>query len=1067
MKPDAPPIYFNDLSKTLALFDSISTMVAFFGPGETCQFCNLSFSEWFGETREAIEGRSAESVLGRENYLRFKPQILRALKGETVDVEAWFQGASLESRYLKSRLQPLHQQDGQLAGVVVSVLDLTDHRKSEDRFIQTAENLKNQVLHITDFNPLRISYISPSYEKIWGRPVKSLVENPMSFLDAVHPDDRQEIQNGFFEQMRGVTKEAVFRIVHPDGRIRWIRDRGAPVFDSTGAPIRSTGIAEDITEQKEAVEKFETFWALPGHLLAIADSRTNRFTELSPAWSQTLGCSLEELKSRPWIDWVHPDDRERTLKEAQDILLGGERVGFQNRYRCQNGDYRWFSWATYLRGSLIYCTVTDITDQKKVEAQVNATREEIIRSEAKYRSLFENNPEAMWIFDRKTFRFLEINESAVNQYGYSRDEFLNMTVADIRLEGEPLHPSETHNPQPEAFSNAYFRHRRKDGSLLDVSLYSQDIFHEGRPARLIVAHDVTSRRRSDLAFETLSLAGKALASSLNPDELFKRVASLVLPGFADWIVIDFIDEQGQLRRAHIEHRDPSAQPLIDRLMSIPPSSESLIPQALRSGDPVVVNGITKEALLNDPGPFSGVDRRAREISLELGMAHFIVCPMSAYGQIRGTISFVRKDFARPFDRESIWLLQEITLRAALAFQNASLYQEAQRANQAKSQFLANMSHEIRTPLGAILGFAELMRDPEQPFAERQDCLATILRNGELLGRVINDILDLAKIESERFQLEAVPFNLMSLVEDVTATLNLRAQEKGLGLSVAYEGPTPEVVVSDPTRLKQILLNLIGNSIKFTERGRVELVVRSSTSNQDQQVRIDFEIKDTGIGITDDQLKNLFHPFTQADSSMTRRFGGSGLGLVLSKRLAEAMGGSLLLKSSRPGEGSTFVFYIVAGLSADRQFLVAERFKSMLPVDLKNISPFFRSEKPLQGLRVLLVDDSPDNRLLVSRFLRTDGADVATANNGREGLLALRGSPFDVVLMDIQMPVMDGFDAMRELADSGFSRPVIALTAHAMKGDRERCLEAGFSDYVVKPVNRSQLSETIRRHCLNN
>jgi PAS domain S-box-containing protein len=383
---------------------------------------------------------------------------------------------------------------------------------------------------------------------------------------------------------------------------------------------------------------------------------------------------------------------------------------------------------------------------------------------------------------------------------------------------------------------------------------------------------------------------------------------------------------------------------------------------------------------------------------------------------------------------------------------------AETANQSKSNFLANMSHEIRTPLGAILGFAQLMNDPHQTPEDRADCVSTILRNGDQLARVINEILDLSKIESDRMEIEKIEFSLPELIEDVLSLLNLQAQEKGLRLSVSYQGVAPRYICSDPTRLRQILFNVIGNAIKFTDRGSVDLEIVMAPYDYDAKNRIQMTVTDTGSGLNPDQQARLFKPFVQADSTTTRKYGGTGLGLALSKKLAQALGGDLTIKKSEPGIGSSFLITIDAG-----SFIYGNPQSRLLNASgalLKGPRESMDSSQVLEGSNILLIDDAPDNRVLVGRFLKIAGAKVDCAENGQEGVEKALSGNYDLLLLDIQMPIMDGFAAVRALREHDFKKPIVALTAHAMKGDRERCIQAGFNDYLVKPVDRAHLIRTV-------
>lgn len=379
---------------------------------------------------------------------------------------------------------------------------------------------------------------------------------------------------------------------------------------------------------------------------------------------------------------------------------------------------------------------------------------------------------------------------------------------------------------------------------------------------------------------------------------------------------------------------------------------------------------------------------------------------------------------------------------------------ADAANATKSTFLANMSHEIRTPLGAILGFSELLANDEMVTAQRLEASKVIKRNGQLLSNIINDILDLSKVEADKLDIEKMNVPFQEVVTDVEALLNLRATEKGVKLTVKSEGIIPNVIYTDSLRLRQILLNIIGNAIKFTEKGSVEVTIRLVPA-ENGSTRLAFAIKDSGNGIRPDQVDKIFAPFSQADPSTTRKFGGTGLGLILSKKLANALGGDVVLKESS-SDGSTFLVTIDPGTPETVHFQNFEKRPSET-VTVKAKGP------RIDQLKILLVDDSLDNQTIVDFYLKSAGAFVETASNGKEGLEKAVSGDFGVVLMDLQMPVMDGYEALKELRRLGYTKPVIALTAHAMKEDRKRCLESGFDDHLSKPIDRTALLKAVSQY----
>ena len=384
---------------------------------------------------------------------------------------------------------------------------------------------------------------------------------------------------------------------------------------------------------------------------------------------------------------------------------------------------------------------------------------------------------------------------------------------------------------------------------------------------------------------------------------------------------------------------------------------------------------------------------------------------------------------------------------------------ADAANRAKSEFLANMSHEIRTPMTAILGHADLILD-ENVGAAAEEHVAVIRRNGEHLMTVLGDILDLFKIEADKVRIEPTRCSPIQLTAEVVLLMHPQAAAKQLKLKTELAGPLPETVLTDPLRLCQVLVNLLGNAIKFTDQGEVRLVVR--LADQSGSTRLCFDVIDTGIGMDEEQLKSLFKPFTQVDSSSTRKFGGTGLGLYISKRLTEALGGGIEVRST-PGNGSVF------SVTIDPGPLVGVHILQNAQEALLNhpASPTAASAEAitLHG-RILLAEDGPDNQRLIRLLLTKAGANVTAVENGQlaaEAALAAReaGQPFDLILMDMQMSVMDGYTATREL-DTGGATPAPSShsTAHAMADDCQKCLDAGCDGYAAKPIDRKTLLATI-------
>ena len=390
-----------------------------------------------------------------------------------------------------------------------------------------------------------------------------------------------------------------------------------------------------------------------------------------------------------------------------------------------------------------------------------------------------------------------------------------------------------------------------------------------------------------------------------------------------------------------------------------------------------------------------------------------------------------------------------------------LSQAAEASNRAKTEFLANMSHEIRTPMTAILGFSELLMESTTD-SQQLDMIRTVKLNGGHLLQIINDILDLSKIEAGKLEVECSPCSPCQILADVVETMDARAKEKGLHLKLEYDGPIPQTIRSDATRLRQILINLAGNAVKFTRNGCVRFVSRVLQAGSDNP-KLQVDVIDTGVGMTEEQAGRLFVPFQQADTSTTRKYGGTGLGLAISRRLARSLGGDIVAESEY-GRGSKF------SVTVDTGSLTGVGFVDR-PTRTDAMRPFGNHasmEREQINCRVLLAEDGRDNQRLISLLLEKAGAKVEQAENGliAHGL-ALKsqaaGTPFDVILMDMQMPIMDGYEATRRLREADYAGPIIALTAHAMSTDQEKCLRAGCDDYLTKPVDRKRLIALVAKY----
>lgn len=412
------------------------------------------------------------------------------------------------------------------------------------------------------------------------------------------------------------------------------------------------------------------------------------------------------------------------------------------------------------------------------------------------------------------------------------------------------------------------------------------------------------------------------------------------------------------------------------------------------------------------------------------VAHIVITPdRGQEGKIKGYVCLMMDVTAQKHYEDELLAAKEL----------------ADQANEAKSQFLANMSHEMRTPLSAMMGFAELLLMPGQELEDREDWLGRIIKNCERLKTMIDEILDLSKIEAGKLEVFRVPFSLVEVINQVRSMLFPLAREKKLDLRFEVVGSIPETVESDPIKLRHIFINIIGNAIKFSDRGPITTRIQVTPEGL-----LSFAVEDFGPGLTVKQSEHLFEPFTQVDSSMTRKVGGTGLGLALARRYARALGGDVQLTRSVPGEGSVFTITIEPGP------IPSTAVVESLETPSEQSAPLQEGGVDLPQMRVLVVDDVADNQILVRKLLEKAGAQVEVASDGLEAVDKAMHTEYDLILMDLQMPILDGYHATSQLREHGYKRPILALTAHALKEEQAKCLRMGFDGFLTKPIRQNDL-----------
>ena len=772
---------------------------------------------------------------------------------------------------------------------------------------------------------------------------------------------------------------------------------------SESAILEAEKIHHELTALRQAMDK---------HTLFSITDKSGKIIDVNEGFCDISGYSREELigqDHRLLNSGFHP---KAFWKDMWRTIQSGKPWRDEVCNRAKDGSLYWVD-STNIpkldetgRIAGFVSLRFDITEKIQAEEE----NEQLLTA-------LNSSNDCVFMFDAEDMRFTYANHGATEQVGYTTEELHGMSPVEIK-------PDYDHDSFMLAIRPLYekpgtsmlfrTRHQHKDGHCIPVEISLQLTPHAGDSGRFIaVVRDISDQ----LAAE------QEIAETKERLELAIEGTN---DGLWDWPDIN----------ADAEWWSPQFYELLGYVPEQLSASLNSFQSILHPDDQAHCFEAVQDALAGK----KDFDVEYRLKTRDRG-----------YRWFRGRAKVYRSEGSPDRMAGSICDIQA----------THDAFELVKEANRAKSDFLANMSHEIRTPMAAILGYSDLLDseladDPEKS----ADAVRTIQSNANHLLTIINDILDVSKIEAGKMAVEAVETKPTQIISEVLSLVRPRATGKGVQVGVKYETPVPEHIQSDPTRLRQILLNLMGNAIKFTEVGSA--TIHASCDPQSKKMKL--SVVDTGIGMSPEQCEVIsrFEAFSQADASTTRKFGGTGLGLRISNALAQMLGGEIDVSSIK-GEGSTFTATIATGDLADVQMLRAEEAIASGPVKPKRSQASntqSAQEKPLQGLRILLAEDGPDNQRLISFHLKKAGADVKICENGLVAAQTLENATEqerpDVVLMDMQMPELDGYSATRRLRDKGFTIPVIALTAHAMEGDRQKCLDAGCDDYLTKPIDKHLL-----------
>jgi PAS domain S-box-containing protein len=976
---------------------------------------------------QALLGYSAEEAIGRHVSMLIAPeehQYIEPFTRRTLQGHAASQRDGLLIRRDGGRVDVSITANSILnsagEGVAISAIfhDITERKQAEESRALLASIVESSADAIASgtLDGTILSW-NKGAEALFGYTAEEIVGQNASILAV--PGGSGEVSRNLVKVQGGIVNHCETVRMGKDGRRIDVMATVSPIRDSHGEIVGAATIARDIgarlrAEQslRDSEQRFRG--AFENAPLAIClGGMDGRLLQVNATLCRMLGYSEAELLALGWRDITHPGDREASRTVSEQLLRGESAcVELEKRYVGRSGNVVWVRTRMSLvrdeAGRPLYFVAhsKDIAERKRAE---EALRE----SEERFRIMADGCPAIMWVTDA---------EGGIRFVNRTCREFFGIAFEQVEVDKWHmlLHPDDEaiyvagYRRALEAHGSfrAEVRVRRADGEWRWIASYAEPRFS---PSGEFLGHvgispDITERKQAEQALKSSEAKFRQLAESI------REVVWMVNPATAEVLYVSPAYEQVWGLTCESLLQNPAAR--LDAILREDQYQANLLFRRQMAGEPVV-----SEYRIRTP---EGLEKWIRDRAFPI---------RDQAGQLL-RVGGIAEEITE-------WKLYEEELIQAR--------EGAEAANVAKSCFLANMSHEIRTPMNGVLGMLQLLLDTDLN-PEQREYAGVIETCGRALMSLIGDVLDLSKIEARKLTLEHMDFDPRRVVESAVQTLSAQAAAKGLAFGWQAAPETPSLLAGDANRLRQVLLNLAGNAIKFTEHG--EVAVEVAVESQDNgKTTLRFSVADTGIGIRPDQEAGLFAPFVQADASTTRKYGGAGLGLSITKPLVEMMGGKIGFHS-RVGAGSTFWFTAV---------FETPRAPALAPVvpGARTVASSPSIARPRGDARILVAEDSRTNQFVLLAQLEKLGYRAHAVANGVEAVAAVQREEYDLVLMDCQMSVMDGFEATRQIRRSPRPHvPIVAVTAHAMVGDRERCIREGMDDYVSKPVALEALADVL-------